>query len=268
MTVEITDATFGYGDEPVFEDVTLAVETGQLLGLLGPNGSGKTTLLRTMNRILDLDSGIVELDGVEVGSLSRDAVARRVGFVPQNGGDAGRSTVFETVLLGRKPHFGWRPTDEDRAAVRAALSELGLSELAERELGSLSGGQRRAVLVARALVQATDALLLDEPTAGLDVRHQLEVLRVVRQHLRREQLAGVVAIHDLTLASRFCDRFALLADGTLQAVGGPAVLTPETVEQVYGVSIETVERDGRTLVLPVDPVDDGRHVSLAGQTTD
>ncbi len=249
MTVQLKNATVGYDDEPVFEDVSLRVDDGELVGLLGPNGSGKTTLLRTINANLTLDRGTVALNGTDLETLSPAEVARLVGYVPQESGAGDGARVYNTVLLGRNPHFGWRPDEADRQAVETVLAALGIEELSMRRMGSLSGGQRRTVLLARALVQATDTLLLDEPTSGLDVNHQYEVMRRIRASVLEDDLAGLLAIHDLDLAAQFCDRFAFLENGTLRAVGDESVLKPSLIEEVYGVPVDVVQWAGSTRVI-------------------
>jgi len=261
MTVDVTDVTIGYDGLPVLEDVDVHVGDGELLGLLGPNGSGKTSLLRAIDGLLEPTTGRVTVDGTDVQTLSREEIARRIGYLPQVEETTPSATVFDTVLLGRNPHFGWRPGEPDRRAVESVLDGLGIGDLAMREVPTLSGGQRRTVLLARALVGAGDALLLDEPTSGLDLKHQHEVLRHVRSAITNESLSGVVAIHDLDLATRFCDRYALLADGGVHAVGGDEVLTAETVERVYDVPVDVFTRDGQTHVVPADP--DGNTIGSA-----
>jgi len=253
MTLDLQHVSVSYGATQVLEGVSVSAESGSLLGLLGPNGSGKTTLLRAVMGGVDLDGGQIRLEGTDVATLSTQAVARQVGYLQQVSDVARQATVFDTVLLGRNPHFGWRPTETDREAVRSVLARLGIEDLSMRELGSLSGGQRRTVLLARALVQAESALLLDEPTSGLDLKHQYAVMRRVRRAVRERDLAGVVAIHDLALASQFCDRFALLSDGGLHAVGGDEVLDSATIEDVYDVPVSVVDRHGGKQVVPVDP---------------
>ena len=259
MTIELVETTAGYDESPVLKDVSLSVETGELVALLGPNGSGKSTLLKTVDGMVSPQAGSVRLNGTEIEAYSREELARHVGYLPQDQSSPPSATVFDTVLLGRQPYFNWRPDDADRAAVEAALETLGIVDLAMREVPTLSGGQRRLVLLARALVQATDVILLDEPTSGLDLKHQHEVMRRIRDAVKRAELAGVVAIHDLDLAVRFCDRYAFLVDGQLQAVGDDEVLSESIIETVYDVPVEVFERNGRTHVVPLEESATGNH---------
>ncbi|QSG12420.1 ABC-type cobalamin/Fe3+-siderophores transport system, ATPase component [Halapricum desulfuricans] len=255
MTLEIRDLAFAYGDEPVLDGIDLTARSGELLGLLGPNGSGKSTLLQTLNRILEPDAGSVRVAGDRVSELDRTALARRIGYVPQDEQGAFPATVFETILQGRRPHGGWSPGPDDRAAVEATIERLGLAEFTTRNVADLSGGQRQKVRLGRALVGDPPVLLLDEPTSALDLKHQLDVMELVVGHVRQRGVTGVVAIHDLNLAARYCDRVALLSDGEIYDVGGPDVLSPETIRDVYGVEATVKDHRGRRLIVTERPVD-------------
>lgn len=255
MRLEIDDVSFGYDSRPVLEDVSLSVDEGELLGLLGPNGSGKTTLLQTMNRILEPEQGVVSLDGRPVEDHASEELARKVGYVPQRGNETFPTTVFETIMLGRNPHVGWRPGTRDREIVRNAIEALGLESLAMRDFHELSGGQQQKVLLGRALVQASEVLLLDEPTSGLDLKHQLEVMDLLFKYVRDNRLTAVVAIHDLNLAARYCDRFVLLQDGSIYAAGGSEILRPEVIEEVYGVTVEVRDHDRAPIIVPLEPTE-------------
>lgn len=248
--IELDAVTAGYGD-PVVSDVSFAVERGELVALLGPNGVGKSTLLRTVLGLRDPLSGTVTLDGEDVTTLERTDVARRLGYVPQSESGGLPSTVFETVLTGRKPHTSWRPTEEDREVVGEVLAEVGIGDLAMRPLTDLSGGQRQQVRLARALAQQPESLVLDEPTSSLDLRHQFDVLDHVAR-LADEGLAVLFALHDLELATRYADRLVFLADGEVAAVGGPEVVTSDLVREVYGIHARVVDVEGHRVVLP-DP---------------
>jgi iron complex transport system ATP-binding protein len=258
VTVHVQNLQFGYDDESVLDGVDLSVASGELLGLLGPNGSGKSTLLQCLNRILEPDGGTVRIDGNRVADLHRTETARRVGYVPQEETSAFPSTVFETILQGRRPHGGWSPSEADREAVTAVIERLDLDAFAMRQMTELSGGQRQKVRLGRALVQDPSVMLLDEPTSALDLKHQLDVMDLVVEHVREREVAGVVAIHDLNLAARYCDRVALLHEGEIYDVGGPDVLTPETIRTVYGVDATVRHHRGRRLVVPEAPAGEGR----------
>jgi len=249
VTLEVTDLTFAYGDQRVLEGVDLTAESGELLGLLGPNGSGKSTLLQSLNRIHEPDGGTVTVSGDPVGKLGRSEIARRIGYVPQDEQSAFPATVFETMLQGRRPQGGWSPGPEDRAAVEAMIERLDLAAFTTRNVADLSGGQRQKVRLGRALVGDPSVLLLDEPTSALDLKHQLDVMDLIVEHVREREVAGIVAIHDLNLAARYCDRVALLADGEIYDVGGPDVLTPETIRAVYGVEAAVKQHQGRRLII-------------------
>lgn len=253
MRLDVDGLAFAYDSDPVLEGVSLSVERGELLGVIGPNGSGKSTLLRCVNRILDPDDGSVYLDETAADSLDRNEIAKLVGYVPQSEPRTFPSTVFDTVLMGRKPHGSWRASESDREIVSRTIERLGLEPLALRSMDELSGGQARKVLIGRALVQEASVLLLDEPTSGLDVRHQLEVLDLIRERIDAG-MTGVIAIHDLNLAMRYCDSLALLHDGEIVSAGTPDDLTAELIREVYGVEATITEHDGRRLVIPEKPI--------------
>ncbi len=232
----------------ILDDVTLVAAPGQVLGLLGPNGSGKSTLLGLLAGLRRATAGVVTLDDAEIGALRRRALARRIGVVAQQADTDGDITVRDIVRLGRTPHRGplapWAARDE--AAVAAALAETGMSDMRDRLWRTLSGGERQRTQIARALAQAPTELLLDEPTNHLDIRHQLEILAL----LRRLRVTSVVALHDLNLAAMFCDRLLVLQAGRVVAAGETAgVLTETLIARVFGVRAAVTELDGRPRIL-------------------
>lgn len=251
MTLRVTGARFAYGDRTVLDGVDLEVARGRLVGLLGPNGTGKSTLLRCTGGIARPAAGRFELDGVDLHDLGGRARARLMAYVPQSAHHPFAISVEGSVLLGRTPHLRVRPSPADRAVVAAALRQLGLEDLAHRPVTQLSGGQAQRVLVARALAQQPAVLLLDEPTSALDLRHQVEVLELLRRAVARDGIAGLVAIHDLNLAARYCDELVLLHDGRVLAAGPPAdVVRAELVEAAYGLPVDVDQRDGIPEVRP------------------
>ncbi|MFB6170109.1 MAG: ATP-binding cassette domain-containing protein [Haloarculaceae archaeon] len=238
--IDVEDLAVSRGETTVFEDVSLSVDTGEFLALVGPNGAGKTTLLQTMTGVLAPDDGrvLVTDDGTrrDVHALSSAAASRLLASVPQGTELAFDFDVRDVVAMGRTPHRSRfeRATMDDREAVDRALERTETAHLADRPVGAVSGGERQRVLLARALAQATPGLLLDEPTASLDIHHQIHTLDLVAD-LVAEGKTAVAAIHDLDLAARYCDRLALLADGGLEAVGPPeTVLRREVLESAFG----------------------------------
>ncbi|ELZ27419.1 ABC transporter [Halosimplex carlsbadense 2-9-1] len=233
--IEIDDLSLSYGDLSVLADVSLSVERGEFVGLVGPNGAGKTTLLGAINGVLEPESGRVRVGGERVADLSSRAASRLVATVPQDTTVAFDFSVADIVEMGRTPYHGRFSGDPDaEAAVDRALERTETARFRDRAVASLSGGERQRVVLARALAQETPALVLDEPTASLDVNHQVRTLELVADLVDAEGKAALAAIHDLDLAARFCDRLAVLADGDLLAVGPPAeVLTAETVGAAF-----------------------------------
>lgn len=244
--VAVRDLSVAYGDLTVLAGVDLSVEHGEFVGLVGPNGAGKTTLLSAINGVVDPDGGTVLVDGDPVATLSARATSRRVATVPQDTTVAFDFSVEDVVEMGRTPYHGRLSGDPDAdAAVERALERTETARFRDRSVGSLSGGERQRVVLARALAQETPTLVLDEPTASLDINHQVRTLALVRDLTREADKAALAAIHDLDLAARFCDRLAVLAGGEVLAVGPPdAVLTDETLGPAF---------DTETAVLP-DPV--------------
>lgn len=245
-----------YGDHTVLQDFDLVAEPGTLTALLGPNGAGKSTALRALSRLLHPRQGSVTLDGRDIWRLPQRAFVREVAFVPQTEAAAWPMTVEQVVLLGRAPHRGWLLpyTPEDREALRDALRQVELEDLQGRLLDSLSGGERRRALIARALAQDARVLLLDEPGAHLDLRHQIELFEILQRLTRERGGAVVLSLHDLNLASLYADRSILLSEGRILAQGPTReVLTPGLIRQAFGIAVETIPhpRSGAPMVLPL-----------------
>ncbi len=250
MILSVQGIRFEYPGRPVLDGASFTVERGQVLAVLGTNGTGKTTLLKCINRILKPAGGTVLIGGQSATSLSSQALARRMGYVEQQRAGS-RATVFNAVLLGRKPYIRWDVTREDIEIAGQALASLGLADHALRYLDELSGGELQKVLIARALAQEPEVLLMDEPTSSLDLKNQLEVANLIRQISSERGIAAVVAMHDLNLALRFADRFILLRDRTIYAAGGPEVMTPENIESVYAVPVTIAVHNGTRVIIPL-----------------
>ncbi|MBV9326337.1 MAG: ABC transporter ATP-binding protein [Chloroflexi bacterium] len=222
---------------PVLRDLSLHVDAGEVVALIGPNGSGKSTVLRVAGGILRPCAGRAVIEGTDLEHMPVKDRARRVAVVPQDGPVPSGLLVREMVALGRTPYVRLLlgPTARDRQAVDSALSAVGIHDLADRRVDELSGGERQRVILARALAQEPRLLLLDEPTANLDLHHQVSMLELVRGLSREQGLGVLAAVHDLQLAALYCDRVSLLSKGQVVSQGAPEmVLTPPLLLETFG----------------------------------
>lgn len=250
--VRVRDLVVRLGGREILRGVDLEVERGEWIALVGPNGAGKTTLLRAIAGLVPA-SGSVELDERPIRGLGRSELARLLAVVPQEPATPPWMTVGEYVLLGRTPHLGpfAREGVRDREVAAEALFRLDLAGLAERRLGTLSGGEKQRVVVARALAQEARIVLLDEPTASLDIGHQQQALDLLDALRAESGLTLVAAMHDLTLAAQYADRVVLLAGGRVAADGPPAdVLTGAVIAEHFAASIDVVSVGGRLAIVP------------------
>ncbi len=240
IALQLTGACFAYDSEPVLSQVDLEVESGRFFGLLGPNGSGKTTLLQLFCGAIRADAGAVKILGREVASWEPRELARLVAVVPQRFDLAFPFTVQEVILLGRVPHRGPLALDraEDLEVAREAMRAVEVSHLASRRMHELSGGEFKRVVVAKALAQQPRILLLDEPAAHLDIRHQVSLYELIEDIRRRTGCTVVSAMHDLNLAAAYCDRVALLSQKRVARTGSvEAVMTYRNLRDVFGTEI-------------------------------
>lgn len=242
----------GRSSPEVLRGVDFTLAPGEVLGLVGPNGSGKSSLLKCLAGLRPLSGGTLLLEGRALAGHARQEIARAIAYVPQHTGPSMSLRVIDMVLLGRLPHRGRGSAQQDQAIALAAIERLALQPLALRHFSDLSGGERQRVLMARALAQQGRLLLLDEPTSDLDLRHQLATLQTVHELSRQRGVGAVMAIHDLALAARFCDRLLMLRAGAVLAAGTPQqVLTPDNVEALFGVSARIGNDGGLPYVIPI-----------------
>ncbi|MBD3277283.1 MAG: ATP-binding cassette domain-containing protein [Candidatus Aegiribacteria sp.] len=247
--LEVGSLTYSYGKLKVLDDISFELEDHSLCAVLGPNGAGKTTLLRCLNGILDPEEGKVVVEGRELQKYSGKQVARLMAYVAQRS-QPGMMTAFDAVLLGRKPHIVWKTSRRDLELTYAALHLLDLEELALRYTHRMSGGEYQKVCMARALVQQPKVMLLDEPTASLDLKNQLAILRLLRTVVRGHDMCALVTMHDLNTAFRYADRFIFLKHGAVHADVDREGITSDIVESVYGVPVEVRWHRDRPFVLP------------------
>ena len=252
--------TYEIEGETLLDGVSLRADRGQFVGLIGPNGAGKSTLLRTISGILRYRRGAVSLEGADLKTLSSREIASSLALIPQIAPYTYGFTSMELVLMGRYPHLGRFQIEgkEDDRIARDAMRLTETEQFADRTLDTLSGGERQRVFVARALAQQPRILLMDEPTANLDVLHQLKVLDLVRR-LVDDGLTAIAAVHDLNMAARYCDRLVLLSGGRVLAEGPPEeVLTPDTIASAFGVKSAVYQ----------DPITGSLAISLIGPADD
>lgn len=243
--------SYTYHEKPVISGISFEIRAGEFVGLCGKNGSGKTTLLKCLGNILK-PQGIVRIDGADITTMPSKTRAQKIGYVPQSiHGKIARS-VFDAVLLGRRPYINWGVSSHDLHIVEQVMDQLGLIPFADRDMFEISGGERQKALIARAIAQQPDILLLDEPTANLDLYHQLEVMDVLTQLVRESDISAIMAIHDLTLAMRYCNRILLIHDHHVVKDGSPhEILNPEVIRDVYQVDAYISSDGGIPHIVPV-----------------
>lgn len=263
VSLSAQGVSLGYGDRRIIEKLDVAIPPGRFTVIVGANACGKSTLLRGLARLLTPAAGSVLLDGKAIHSMPTKVVATRLGVLPQTPVAPDAITVADLVGRGRYPHQGWfrHWSDEDDAAVAEALRATDTLDLAGRQVDELSGGQRQRVWIAMALAQRTELLLLDEPTTFLDINHQVEVLDLLTDLVRRDGRTVVAVLHDLNLASRYADHLVAMCGGRIVAEGAPvAVVTPEIIREVFGIAAEVAidPISGTPMIVPI-----GRHHRLA-----
>ncbi len=237
IKLEMQNATLAYGHKVVVTDMTFQVMPGEMVGIVGPNGCGKSTIIKALSHVISPRSGKILLDGKDISRIPRRDLARLVGVVPQMSLLPSAFTAFEIVLMGRNPHLGLLQYEgpEELATAWQAMERTSTQHLAERRVSELSGGEIQGIVITRVLVQEAKAILLDEPTANLDIGRQVEILGLIKSMCRENNLTVLAALHDLNLAAQYCDRLLLINNGRIHAEGTPKeVITPRNIKEVYG----------------------------------
>lgn len=255
LMLKIEELCVYYGERRVLNEVSLEVRSGEVVALIGPNGAGKSTLIRAVSGVIPVRGGRIQVNNTDVTTLSSMQRARQISVVPQAVSLPPAFTVWETVLLGRTPHLNFlgQTSAADEALASQALEQVDMFQLRESRMDQISGGEQQRVLLARALTQAAPILLMDEPTTHLDLRHQIDLLKLITAQARAKGLTVLTALHDLNLASLFADRIAIIENGQLCVAGNPTeTLTSEILGSVYGVPVSVVRhpQSGAPLIIP------------------
>lgn len=246
--IQVKNISFSYPGGEVLKDISFDAGPGECVGILGNNGAGKSTLITCLNRVLTPKTGAVYIGGRDMLKAGRMEAARCISYVAQKN-ELSHITVFDCVLLGRRPYIKWSLSREDIEICDEMIEQLGLSQLRLRYINELSGGELQKVMLARALVQQPKLLLLDEATSSLDPRNQHEMLALVRQLVKQRGISALIAIHDLSLALRYCDKFLLIKEGSVFRQGDESIITEETISAVYGIGATVTELGGRKIVV-------------------
>lgn len=253
MKLNVNGISFSYPSKSVLDNITFDFDGPQLVAILGPNGVGKSTLIYCIDRILKPSGGTVFINDRDSREYQMKELARTIGYVPYASSDTFPMTVVDAVLLGRHPHSNWKSTRADVKVVYDVLRMMGIEDLAKRQFNELSAGQHQKAMLARGLVQEPQILLLDEPTANLDVRHQLGVTKLLRDLAHERNMLIVMICHDLNIASKYADSILMMKDGTIFAAGtSQEVITKENIETVYDVRCTVIDDEGRPHVILQD----------------
>jgi len=267
--ISIDDLEFSYSKEAlILHDITLDISNPQLISIIGPNGVGKSTLIHCINRILSPSKGTVLVDDMPVSEYNIKDLAKKIGYVPYTSTDTFPMSVVDTILMGRNPHRRWNSLKEDLRVAEEAMEMMDITHLAMRPFNELSAGQHQRVMLARGLAQEPEILLLDEPTANLDIRHQMDVIRLLKKLSVERGLVVVMISHDLNIASKYSDNIIMMSKGSIYAVGRPNdVITPENIKEVYDVDCDVIVSEGRPFMIirdkdfPEAPIDEGCKVA-------
>lgn len=254
ISIENTTFSYGLSEENLLDGINLNIEKGKFIGILGPNGCGKSTLLKVILKYLNPKEGIIKIENKELKEYTQSELAEILSFVPQKSSLTMPLTVEDVVYMGRVPYMKnkWTGFDrEDREKVEKIMQMLKIDKFKNRVIFSLSGGEFQRVLLARALAQNTNIMLLDEPTSALDMNYALEIMKLTSYFVKNENLTAVMVLHDLNLASMYCDSIILLKNGKIAYEGTPKELfRPEILEEIYGFNCEVIENNGFSYVIP------------------
>jgi iron complex transport system ATP-binding protein len=269
MQIEVKDISFSYKDKEVLDSISLDFEKGQIVSIIGPNGVGKSTFLHCLNRLISPSKGVILVEDRDVKDYSLKDLAKEMGYVPYSPASNFPLSVIDMVMMGRHPYSRIGSVKDDLKVAHAILETLGIDDLAFRSFSQLSAGQRQKVMIARGMVQEPKVLLLDEPTANLDIKHQMEVTGLLKELSESKGLSVIMVSHELNIAAKYSDRVILLHQGKVFRTGTPwEVITAENIRTVYEVDADVIDHDGRPCVLLNNPVRGRRCRATRSSTRD
>ncbi|SMC54256.1 iron complex transport system ATP-binding protein [Desulfocicer vacuolatum DSM 3385] len=249
MILTVNDISFKYNRHTTLKDISFTIKKGEITVVLGPNGVGKTTLLKCMNGILKPTCGDILVAGKNIKKMGLREISGNMSYVAQKC-ESARMTAFDAILMGRRPHMGWKVGKNDLKKVDGVIKHLGLEHLALNHVDEMSGGELQKVAIARALVQETDIILLDEPTSSLDMKNQEEILELIERVVKEHRVAAVMTMHDLNTALRYADNYIFLKEGSIFDTGPIEKVSPVMVSEVYGISVEIIRHKGYSVIIP------------------
>jgi iron complex transport system ATP-binding protein len=253
MSIKMDNVDFSYSDKIVLHNICMEIEKSHFVAILGPNGVGKSTLLHCMNKILEPTKGTILIEDKNLEKYSIKDLSKIIGYVPCSTESAFPMSVIDTIMVGRNPHNTWKSGKNDLEISYEALKILNIEDLALRPFGELSSGQHQKVMLARGLAQESKILLLDEPTSNLDIKHQLEVTKMLKMLSEKNNMTVVMICHDINIASKYADKIILMHDGSIYAYGTPSeIITSENLFKVYGVKSDVIESEGRPHIILKD----------------
>jgi len=252
MSIQMKNLEFSYSDEKTLNGLSAHLKKGEFISILGPNGTGKSTLIKCINGLLKPQKGCLSINGCDISGMKHREIAKIMSYVPQSSSSLFNLSVLDMVLLGRCSHASWRSGKKDCLKAIEALEYLNIESLAMRSFNELSGGQQQKVVIARALAQETEIIVLDEPISNLDIRHQIEVMEIIRELVDKKAITAICIVHDLNIASRYSDKVVIMNKGQAVAEGKPAdVLTKEVIGEVYGVEVGMTHVDDGLYIYPL-----------------
>jgi len=249
MKIDIKNIDFAYNGENVLTNVSTVVKKGDFIALVGANGSGKSTFIKCLNKILEPQKGVISLNDKNIAHIPLKDLAKEMAYVPQNEQKCMGLNVFDFILTGRKPYISWKPSENDMKNVADIIKTLHLEKIAMKDINKLSGGQSQMVTIARAIAQEPAILLLDEPTASLDIRHQIEIMELLKA-FSAKGISIVIALHDINIAVKYANKFIMLKNKTVFAEGGKEIINKKNIEELYNIKVNLIKQDNELYIFP------------------